>query len=75
MNGTSIEEETLTLLGSPTHSNVMRAKVVDPCVREGRRLLWESFYWELSHNGLNGGSAKHSARDTVRFNRTQWFSY
>ena len=71
MNGTSsyaLEEETPPLLGSPMYSNIKRAEVVDPVVREGRRLVCESFYWEVSQNGLNSGSAKHSARDAVGFN-------
>ena len=56
MNDTSssaCEEGNPPLLASPTHSNVERAEVLNPGVREGRRLVCESFHWKVSHNGLN----------------------
>ena len=46
MNRTSsqaCEEETPALLGSPKHSNVKQTEIVDPGVREGRRLVCELF--------------------------------
>ena len=57
-----------SLLGSPTHSNVKRAEVVDPGVYEGRRLVCESFYWEVSHDWLDSDSSELSACDAVGFN-------
>ena len=65
------EEETPPLLGSPTHSNVKEVKVLDPGFREGKIRVCESFYWEVSHNGLNSDSTEHSTRDAVGFSRTQ----
>ena len=70
MNGTSsqaCEEETLTLLGNPKHNYVERAEVVDPSDRDGRRLVCESFYWEVSHDGLKSCSTEYSASNAFRF--------
>ena len=71
MNGTSSEaseEITPPLRGSHTYSNVKRAEVVDPGVREVMRMVCGSFYWEVSHDWLDSGSSKFSARDAVGFN-------
>ena len=65
------EEETQPILGIPTYSNVKRAEVVDPGVRERRRLVCKSFFWEVSHGWLDSGSSELSARDAVGFNGTQ----
>ena len=52
-----VQKESPPLLGSSANGDVKWAKVIDTAVGLGKRLLYKSFYWEFSCDGLSSGSA------------------
>ena len=59
------EEKSPPLLSSPTNGDVEWAEVIKPGIGKGRRLVCESFLWDVVHDRLNGCCTELSTQDAV----------
>ena len=66
-----ISEDKFPIFDSPTKSDVEWAKVFNPGIRNGRRLICDSLLWEVCRDWLNGCRTEFSVKNATLFDGTQ----